>query len=382
VVVLVAIMATVALADERLDGKLRFGDTVTVPSSETVDHDLYIAGGTIAVDGTVNGDLVVAGGTVTIGGNVDGDVLVAGGTVTLGGSTTGDARLAGGQLTVTGNVGEDLAATGGNVTVNGKVGQDLILGAGNASVSGSVTGSIAGSAGTYSRTGTLGGSEDVEIGRNQPAPQAASNGVLDAIRQFVVVVLFGLLALWLLPRTFHAAENAIRTRPLQSLGGGVLAIIGYIALVIGIILAMVLLAIVLAIATLGALVAVDIIAGILAILLVTFAFIVVFAFVADALVGLAIGRWALPAMGMRMPQDRWSELGVLALGAAVVVILSAIPVLGGFVKLVVVLLGLGALLLVLWGAWRGRGATPAAPVIASTEPPAAPPEPPGAPAGA
>src|SRR5436190_21802901 len=106
-ILLIALTATAALADERLGGKLRFGETVSVPSSETVDHDLYVAAGSATIDGKVNGDLVVTGGTVTVGGTVDGDLLVAGGTVNVGGSTKGDVRVAGGQLTVSGSVGED-----------------------------------------------------------------------------------------------------------------------------------------------------------------------------------------------------------------------------------------------------------------------------------
>jgi hypothetical protein len=297
----------------------------------------------------------------------------------------GDARVAGGQLNVTGSVGEDLVVTGGTVTVSGKVGQDLIASAGTLTVSGAVTGSIEGSAGTYSRTGTVGGQEEVDLGRNRPTGGgAASNPVLDAIRQFVVVVIFGLLALWLIPRTFHAAENTIRTRPLPSLGGGVLACIGAIALFIAILLAMILLAILFAILTLGALVAVDVFAGIIALFLLVFGFFVVAAFIATALVGLALGRWGMPTVGMRMGQDLWSELAMLAVGAAVLVILGAIPVLGGFVNLLVVLVGLGGLLLVFWGWWRHRGTPPpafaAGQSMAPPEPPAAPP--PTAPAGA
>ena len=49
--------------------------------------------------------------------------------------------------------------------------------------------------------------------------------------------------------------------------------------------------------------------------------------------------------------SRWRELAVLAVGAAVVVLLSSLPIVGPWVKLVVILLGLGAVLI----AWRTSG---------------------------
>jgi hypothetical protein len=71
----------------------------------------------------------------------------------------------------------------------------------------------------------------------------------------------------------------------------------------------------------------------------------VVAFIADAIAGIATGRlfssWDRPA-------SRGHDLRALALGAAIVVILTAIPFIGGAVKLLVVLVGLGAILL------RGR----------------------------
>jgi peptidoglycan/LPS O-acetylase OafA/YrhL len=43
--------------------------------------------------------------------------------------------------------------------------------------------------------------------------------------------------------------------------------------------------------------------------------------------------------------SRWRELAVLAVGAAVVVLVSSLPIVGPWVKLVVILLGLGAVLI-------------------------------------
>lgn len=372
---LLALTATFSVAADFLGGKVRTGDSVTVPAGETVDHDLYAFAGTVTVDGKVNGDLVAAGGTIRVSGPVTGDVLVAGGTVQLAGDVTGDARVAAGQLTITGNVAEDVAAAVGTLDVGGDVGGDLLFGAGNATVSGPIAGSIQGSAGAYSRTSTVGGTEQVVLNRAQPAPAPVSYPVIDAIRQFVVVFIFGALGLWLLPRAVAAAETALRRRALASLGFGVVTIIGYVVTVVILFLAMVLLGILFAILTLGALVAIDLVGGIVAFLVLTLGFGLAASFFADVLVGLTIGRLVLPAIGLRSGSDRWQDLGVLAVGAALVVIVTSLPVVGWFAKLLVVLFGLGAITIAAWLGWRGRAATPDA-----QGPPAAPDLPPPAPA--
>jgi hypothetical protein len=370
------LLASLVLATDRLGGKLRFGDTIVVPASEIVDHDLYAFAGNITMDGTVNGDLVVAGGNVRINGTVTGDVIAAGGTIDIAGNVNGDVREAGGQVTIGGTVGEDVLASGGQLTINGKVGQDLIFAAGNVTMDGAVTGSIEGSAGTYQRTGSVGGTENVSVGQRGVAPTPSGGNVLfDALRQFVVVLLFGALALWLLPRGVRATEDVLRRRTLASLGFGALALIGYLVVWILVVILIILLAIVLGLLTFGALATIEAVAGILALGVLTFTFVLVIAFIADALVGLTIGRLIVPALGMRGPtSDRWQELGVLALGVALVVIATSLPAIGGIVKLFVALLGLGALTLVAWGAWRGTRPAPSAPPPASM-PPAPPPAP-------
>src|SRR4029077_21093897 len=355
--ILLALTAGAALGTDRLGGKVRFGDTITVPSSETVNHDLYVFAGQVNVNGTIKGDLVALGGQVAINGSVSGEVVAAGGNVNINGPVGGNIRGSGGQFTVNGTVGKDVAVASGNLSVTGKVGGDLLFAAGSVDVPGSVTGSIEGGAGRYTREGTVGGTEEVSIGQGfqqQPAAPAAGNAVLDVIRQFVVVFLLGALALWLVPRAVYAAEETLRVRTLGSFVSGLLTIIGWIVGLILTIIVVIVLAIVFGLLTLGSLAAIETIAGILFIIVVTFVFIVAWTFLADALVGLALGRWIARAFNMRMTQDRWSELGLLAVGAAVVAIVAAIPIIGWIFKLAVVLGGVGALVLAACTMWQSR----------------------------
>ena len=56
---LIALDVSSAAASTSLGGKLRYGDTIIVPATETVNSDLYIFAGSVTMDGAVHGDLVV-----------------------------------------------------------------------------------------------------------------------------------------------------------------------------------------------------------------------------------------------------------------------------------------------------------------------------------
>ncbi len=344
-----AILTGVALAQGAVNDKLRGGNTVTIAAGETVPHDLYAFAGTVRVEGTVDGDLVASGGLVDVTGTVTGDVLAAGGSVNISGTVGGDTRIAGGTLTVGGAIKEDLLATGGQLTVtsSGTVGEDLIAGTGQLTIDGAVTGDVLARTGTYTKGGTIGGSEDVTLTDrdgepNQPAVgSTTTQQVIDAIRHFLVVVLVGALLIWLVPRPYAAMKAALRQRPLPAAGWGIIAICGFVVLLFALLVVMILLAIAFGMLGFSDLVGIDILAGIVAILGASLAFSVVAGYVADALVGAA-----LASLVMRDENpSRWRELAMLAVGAAVVVLLSSLPVVGPWVKLVVILLGLGAVLI-------------------------------------
>jgi hypothetical protein len=351
-------MGVVLAQGGQLGGKLLTGSDVTIPAGETVDHDIYVFGGTLTSNGTINGDIVAAGGNIDVTGPVMGDVLAAGGRISISGPVSGDVRAAGGQITITGDVGEDLLVTGGQVTIASRVGQDLIVSSGQFTLTGSVTGSATGSVGSYTKSGSIAGSDSIAVTGNQAAAFAPqSNPLLDAIRQFIVVLLVALLALRLAPRAFGVIEAQVRERPLPSFGWGIGAVIGYIVLIVVICVIVILLAIVMGLLGFGTLLGIDLFGGFVLVAGVTLAFIIAAAFLADAIVGLAFARefaeragrpGVAASVASMVGRDRASDLGWLAAGVAIVVALTSLPILGSWLKVVVVLLGLGAL----WLAWR------------------------------
>lgn len=363
--VLAALGAATALAQEdRLGGKVQAGDTVTIAAGETFAGDLYAFAGTVVIDGTVEGDLVAAGGQVVVNGTIVGDLLAAGGTITVGGGIGGDARIAGGRLFVDGQVAEDVVAGGGEVSLgpNGLVGGDVLVSGGQVAIDGTVTGSVAGSAGTYRRTGTIGGTEDVTISPpdSGPAAPTPANRVIDAIRHYLIVLLTGAIGLAVAPRGMAAVERRLRKEPIGAFFWGILGIAAFVALLVVVTIVLILLAIAFGSLGFDSLVALDVFGGLIAIGAICVLFAFVAAYLVEAIVGLALGR----LVANEEVEPRWRPYAVLAVGAGVVVLGSSLPVIGPWIKVLVVILGLGALLGELWARRRP------APVVAVAAAPA------------
>ncbi len=355
------ILAGIAQA-QTADEKFRTGNDVTIPAGQTVAHDLYAFAGSVLIAGTVDGDLVASGGTVDVTGTVTGDVIAAGGNVSINGTVNGDARIAGGAMSIGGTVEEDLLATGGQVALatSGSIGEDMVAASGRLTIDGAVAGNLLASTGAYQKSGTIGGTEDVRIatvpaGGATAAPPTLTDTVVNTFQHFLIVLLAGAIMLWLAPRAYAATKAAIQQRPLPAAGWGLLGLLGYVVVLILIVLAMVVFGIIFALVGFEDLVGLDVLGGVAAILGVTTGFVVITGYLADAIVGAALAGLVMRSAST----TRTREFALLAIGTAVVVVLSAIPVIGPVVKLVVVVLGLGAVLMTFMDARRSRPAATA-----------------------
>lgn len=84
--------------------------TVVVEENQTINQDYFAAGNTVIINGTINGDAYIAGNQVLINGVINGDLIAAGNSLTIGGVISQDVRVGGRQVTVTGMVGGNLTA--------------------------------------------------------------------------------------------------------------------------------------------------------------------------------------------------------------------------------------------------------------------------------
>jgi len=88
-----------------LDGRVVFGDNFTLYSGDTLTGDLVVFGGNVTVekDAIVQGDAVVIGGNVTLDGVVEGSMVIIGGSTRMGEASVVESDL----VTIGGSLSRD-----------------------------------------------------------------------------------------------------------------------------------------------------------------------------------------------------------------------------------------------------------------------------------
>ena len=343
IVSLLAILLMTFTAVPVLAFDARSGDIVTVASGEVIDGDLYVAGGTIIIDGTINGDLIAAGGTITVNSTVNGNIMAAGGTVNINGEVTHAVRVIGGTLNISGTIGRDLLVAGGEFSMasTAEIGGDLLLGAGTARIDGLIKGDINSGVDslTIASTASIQG-KLTYISENEANIQsgaqirgtithklpnvkewlAVSIGLWGKVIGFLMTLVLGIIIVLLAPRRVKAVTESIRTRPWASLGwGAVILVVTPIA------------ALIVCITIIG------LPLGLIALALYTIAI-----YLTRLFVGLLIGQLIIGAF--KGVETRAALVGALALGLAILSLLKLIPFVGFFFGLATILFGLGAIL--------------------------------------
>ncbi len=126
-------------AGEIVDDSLAVaGDVVTVDG--TVTGNLFAAGHRVILRGTVKGDLVAVAERVEIEGTVEGNVFAGGDTVLVRGSVRRSVHGAGDTVRIdsSGRVDGDIVGFAGTIDLDGRVGRDLVAYAGMTNVRGDV----------------------------------------------------------------------------------------------------------------------------------------------------------------------------------------------------------------------------------------------------
>ena len=342
-----------------------------LPANQVINSDFARYGQTVQIDGEIKGDVFLAGGIVTVNGQIDGDLFVLGGKVNINGPVEGSIRVLGGDVTANGPVGRNalIICANGNVTNNSTISGSLIVAGANLEESAGNIGKgfrffgsrlylnsdIANEAFVVadkefllgpqaSISGELkytGNSQAVlEPGATvagsilyQPSSSDSSFprffGAREALTIFnkikpitdlfglIISALIGFVLLGLFPKGFEKVAQAIEKQPYASFGWGLVAIIGIPVV-----------AVLFALTIIG-----------LPVTLVLFILLYLTIMISQYLAAFFIGRKILlPRFGERRG---WA----LLVGLVLLYVLGVIPVLGALVKLVLILLGLGALVL-------------------------------------
>jgi len=317
-VLLVVSLLALAVLPGSVAADTRAGGSVVVGPNETVNEDLTVMGGSVVVEGTVNGDVTALGGTVVVHGTVNGDVTGVGGTVEIGqdAQVAGSVTASGGSVRIAGTVDGDVVAGAGTITLasTANIGGDLRYGGDLVQESGATVG------------GQIVQDDSISVGIG-PIPSIPD--WIGALYGLLTTLIVGALLLAVFP---DFADSVATTATASASAAGKAALAGF-----------------------GFLVVTPIVLVLIAFTIIGIP-VTILGFLAYALLlvlGYVYGNYALGRYVLRIRdvENRWLALVV---GVLLLAVVDFVPLLGGLVQFIVLLLGTGALAIGLYGRVRNR----------------------------
>jgi len=339
--------------------------TYEVPAGQTVRNDLFIFGNSAHIDGTLDGDLFFFGHSLTVDGQVTGDVFAFADSVRIKGKVGGNVRTFNQSISIEGDVARSVmsfvnhfelpagATVGGSATlfvedmqIEGRLGRDLCAFAGEGKLDGRVGGEVRLYQDRHARGVISVGSRADVAGdfhyRGPTAPDVSSNAKLasaphveivhevpDYLRSYSywynamiwgMAFVIGLLFISVAPGFVQQASREV-SRIGAPLGLGLVAFLGLpIAAVVACV----------TVVGLG----VGISAFFLWVFLLCFAQVFTAVWLGETLMGTT--------------SEAWPMTGRLALGLLVLRLGALIPVIGFWVRFIACVLGMGALVLLIF----------------------------------
>lgn len=335
----------------RVFGGDYFGAGGLLNLTDTVEGDAILAAGQIATASEIRGDLIAAGGEVSIGGSIGDDLYVAGGDVRVDAIVTGNARIAGGDVAVgpatvvagalsltggrivfEGNTHGYLQAKGASVRIDGAVHGDAEVESGEIDIGPETR--IAGKLIVRGPTEPvipqgaeiLGGVEyhEEDAGRFVRGEGDQLHSAAHRVGSFLWILgvfLVGTLFTLLLPAYSGRAADFIGREPLKSLGLGFVVLICVPVLIVLLLITIV-----------GIPLALILLPGYLALL-----------FLGWVTSALFLGRKGLAMVRSAPVTSTVARLGALLLAVIALWLLGQVPLVGSWIKLAALLLGIGAL---------------------------------------
>ena len=358
------LLSVMALPSQAIEIR-RDEDRVTVAAAERIDDTLIVASETVLIEGEVTGDLLVFGEQITIRGRVGGAIVALGETLSLDGAAAGSALAAGESVDIRGTpLGGNLFAVGSSVTVHrdvaiagnaliggssvdqqGAVDRDLLTLASSAVLSGTVAGNhraygesleltdsgrIGGNLSgllkseadlTVAPAATVGGTTTIEAWPEQPSRYATFEFYLGEVLKLVAALIAGLALYRLFP--------AFRDTLLDS-GGEVLTVSAFGALLLFVVPMAAMVALVtLILAPLG---------------IITLLLWLIALYLAGIVIAGHVGRLLLDSEG-------GGDALPLLVGLTGLFVLINLPLLGGPIRFVIVLVGLGLMVQIVRRNW-------------------------------
>jgi len=267
-------------------------------------------------------DVVAAGGVVDVNNPVQDDVLAVGGTIIIQSPVGGDVRVAGNRVVIASDVSGNVAILAQTVEIasESSIAGSVEIRARDVVIDGTIIGDAHIVAETVAQNGTIGGAFAHD-------PIAKPNYERSPIAWFFrIVSLFGMLVVGLVlvnifPASLRRAVHASIKNPAKDLLWGLAALVAVPIAVL-----------VLSLTIIGLPLGILLGLGYAAAL-----------YIAKILVGIVLGTYLWGAVRGRERAQKASVLGIMVLGVFVLWLVTGIPVIGGILKLVAILWGLGIL---------------------------------------
>jgi hypothetical protein len=171
--------------------------------------------------------------------------------------------------------------------------------------------------------------------------------IVGMVRNFVTLLIIGVLLLWLAPKWLKEAARHWKEKPVHCLGWGVAALVAFCVAVPALFVVMIVLDILVGLVTLGGLVG-----PITAIIMVLESILMVGFWTVAVYVTKVVFCYLIGWLILKRPAPGWVEKAMglipLLIGLAIFTLVRSIPVLGAFFSMLVTIFGLGALWLLAW----------------------------------
>lgn len=384
-------------ADEVIEDDLyMFGDEVTIDGE--VRGDVIVFGRLIRLNGSVEGDFIAVGQAIVISGEVGDDARMGGQVLRIdkeaeivddviaGGfslekmeasSIGGDLVYGGYQALLAGGIGGDVLAAMSNCEINGQIDGDV-----NVAVEGDQAGPQAYTSGSpppislpsvppgltirdsaqingglkyYSRdeadieadAAIAGEIEHERPPAETTRPPTPAEKAFRVLREYASLLIIGLCVVLVAPTWTRRISDNVKTRPLASLGLGVVGVVGFFVLLPVVMVVTVALAVLAGVVNLTDLVPVVIVLGLSGGILLAVGFWFLTVYLAKIILSFFAGRWLL---GLATPALGENRFLALLIGLVLLALLSSVPYLGSIIGWLVGLIGLGAV--VGWLFWK------------------------------
>lgn len=318
----------------------------------TSSGNAFGGGENLQINKDIQGDLVLAGSRLEINGNTGDDLIGAGGEIVVNGNVSGNIIAAGGSIRVNGKVGGDVVAVGGQVILsrNSMVKGDILMGGGEVTLDGNVNGNGEVSTGTL-KTGNdfglkgnlslqaknypsnlkdkVGGKLSItQVNAKEDQYKSAFEGfsIFSFIFWLLASLVLGLFLIYLFPGFVTELAELVKNSPLKT------GLLGFLALIF-----LPIISIILLFTLFGWSLSVLIILLLLLALL-----------IAMVPVKLLVGKIIYNKI---LKKDAGKMIYYL-IGAVLFAIVYEIPFIGGLIRFIAIIIGLGAI--IVWLAVRAR----------------------------